>query len=181
MDCGRIFHIRIIENVSPVDMTVILSEFIPLFIGIEFFEQRILLKIRIPCDQHVIGIEIIVIHAAVYEIRCITWCDDNINGFIISYTIKIWLFYLNTGLLCNNVRNLIVIADLIARICNIHRHVIDSVIRWRRDRYTGIRRRAAHLLTEFGLIRIGISDPLNLRRRWSWSTWCQWNKDRKRQ
>ena len=49
-----VHSIVVIENVCPVNMSVVLAEHIPFGIGIKFLKIRIDLKIRIPCYKKII-------------------------------------------------------------------------------------------------------------------------------
>ena len=72
MACCCIVLVVVAEYVSPVNLSVVLSELIPLFLSVHFLEVRILLEIRIPSYEELVLVELDAAVAAIDEIRQLT-------------------------------------------------------------------------------------------------------------
>ena len=98
-------------------MSVVLSEFIPLFVGIILFDVGVFVNVVIPGNQRPCVVEGFHCVAAVDEIRVLSPSHDGAHSLAGCLSGQPCLFHFSPGLFCNNLFDFIVVIFLRAGNC----------------------------------------------------------------
>ena len=128
MGCCLIFAVAVLEYIDPVDMTVFLTELLPLCIRIHFLYIRIFLNIIIQRKQCTCIQKRHCSISTINKIRIFATCNDCSYRFFCGLSCQPGFLNSDSGLLSDQLLNLVAIIDLGTRHCNEHRKICDITI-----------------------------------------------------